>query len=243
MEERLQKVMARAGIGSRRACEELIRQGRVHVDGKTATLGQKVDPAQQRILVDGEPLTAPEPLVYIALHKPQGILSVSKDDRGRRTVRDLVPVSARLFPVGRLDADSEGLVLLTNDGNLANKLTHPRYEHTKEYQVSVEGHPSETTLEEWRRGVYLDGKKTVPARVSVMRYERDAAWLRVVMREGRKRQIKRVAAMLGHPVRQLIRVRIGPVQLGNLGPGEWRYLTDAERKELMKAKRRRPRTR
>jgi 23S rRNA pseudouridine2605 synthase len=235
MEERLQKVMARAGVGSRRACEEIIRQGRVSVDGKIATLGQKADPSRQRIVVDGQPLTASEKPVYIALHKPRGVLAVSKDDRGRRTVRDLVPLSEHLFPVGRLDATSEGLILLTNDGDLTNRLTHPRHEHTKEYQVSVAGHPSERTLEKWRRGVFLDGTRTALAKVSIIRHERDNTWLRVVLREGRKRQIRRVAAMLGHPVQRLIRVRIGSLDLGELKPGEWRHLTHQEIKTLRRA--------
>ena len=232
MEERLQKVMARSGVGSRRACEELIRQGRVNVDDKIATLGQKVDPARQRIVVDGQLLTDSQQMVYIALHKPRGVLAVSKDDRGRRTVRNLVPLSENLFPVGRLDATSEGLVLLTNDGDLTNQLTHPRHEHAKEYQVSVAGHPSERTLEKWRQGVFLDGKRTAPAKVSVIRRERDNTWLRVVLREGRKRQIRRVAAMLGHPVQRLIRVRIGSLHLGELKPGEWRHLTKQELRAL-----------
>jgi pseudouridine synthase len=228
MAERLQKVMARAGVGSRRACEELIRQGRVSVDGKTATLGMKVESNRQHIVVDGTPLTQSEPLVYIALHKPRGVLSVSQDDRGRRTVRDLVSLPGRFYPVGRLDLRSEGLVLLTNDGNLANKLAHPRYGHSKEYQVSVIGHPSEKTVEKWRRGVFLDGKRTAPADVSVLRRERDTTWLRVVLQEGRKRQIRRVAANLGHPVQRLIRVRIGPLRLGQLEPRQWRHLSPKE---------------
>jgi 23S rRNA pseudouridine2605 synthase len=235
MEERLQKVMARSGIGSRRACEELIRQGRVVVDGKSASLGQKVDPSRQQVFVDGQPLRAPEPLVYIAVNKPRGVLSVSQDDRGRRTVRDLVPVPGHLYPVGRLDITSEGLVLLTNDGALANRLTHPRYEHTKEYRVYVAGRPSDKTLEKWRRGVNLDDKKTAPAEVSILRSERDHAWLRIVLREGRKRQIRRVADILGHPVQQLVRVRIGPIHLGELKPGEWRHLTEQELKTLRRA--------
>jgi pseudouridine synthase len=232
MEERLQKVMARAGIGSRRACEEIIRQGRVNVDGKIATLGQKADPSRQRIVVDGQPLTASERPVYIALNKPRGVLAVSKDDRGRRTVRDLVPLSEHLFPVGRLDATSEGLILLTNDGDLTNRLTHPRHEHAKEYHVSVAGHPSERTLVKWRQGVFLDGKRTKPAKISIIRDERDNTWLRLVLREGRKRQIRRVAAMLGHPVQRLIRVRIGSLRLGELKPGEWRHLTKQELRAL-----------
>ena len=232
MKERLQKVMARASAGSRRACEEFIRQGRVEVDGKTATLGQKADPSRQRIVFDGQPLSTPEPFMYIAIHKPRGVLAVSQDDRGRRTVRDLVPVKGHLYPVGRLDVTSEGLVLLTNDGGLANLLTHPRYGYSKEYQAYIVGHPSERTLEKWRRGVFLDGKKTAPADVSVLRNERDHTWIRLVLREGRKRQIRRVAAILHHPVQRLIRVRVGPVRLGNLKPGEWRHLSENELRKL-----------
>ena len=228
MEERLQKAMARAGIGSRRACDEIIRQGRVKIDGQIATLGQKVDPTRQRVIVDGQPLTMTEPPMYIAIHKPRGILAVSQDDRGRRTVRDLIPLPGHLYPVGRLDAPSEGLMLLTNDGELANRLMHPRYEHAKEYHVSVAGHPNDRTLEQWRRGVILDGEKTAPADVSVLRRERDDTWLRVVMREGRKRQVRQVGVLLGHPVRRLIRVRIGSLQLGTLKPGEWRHLSRKE---------------
>jgi 23S rRNA pseudouridine2605 synthase len=237
MEERLQKIMAQAGLGSRRACEELIRQGRVQVDGQIATLGQKVDPARQRIVVDGQPLVPSEPLVYVALHKPRGVLAVSHDDRGRRTVRDLVPLPGHLYPVGRLDALSEGLILLTNDGRLANRLTHPRYAHDKEYHVQVQGEPSDATLEQWRRGVYLDGRRTAPARVTRLRQEKGATWLRVVLREGRKRQIRRVALSLGHPVLRLIRQRIGPLRLGKLEPGQWRHLTNSEIKTLRRATR------
>ncbi len=233
--ERLQKVMAQAGIGSRRACEEIIRQGRVEVDGKIATLGQKVDPNRQRILVDGQALTRRESLVYIAIHKPRGVLAVSKDDRGRRTVRDLIPLSEHLFPVGRLDVTSEGLMLLTNDGALANQLMHPRYRHEKEYRVLVKGEPSDETLGRWERGVYLDGRRTAPARVTRLQVEKDATWLRVVLREGRKRQIRRTALSLGHPILRLIRERIGSLKLGQLGPGEWRHLTHQEIKTLRRA--------
>jgi len=143
-----------------------------------------------------------------------------------------VPLEAHLVPVGRLDADSEGLVLLTNDGDLVNRLTHPRFEHEKEYHVLVQGRPDEAALSRWRRGVTLEGHQTLPARVSSMRSESDATWLRIVMREGRKRQIRSVAALLGHPVRQLIRVRVGPIRLGSLKPGEWRYLDKRELEAL-----------
>jgi 23S rRNA pseudouridine2605 synthase len=230
--ERLQKIMAQAGLGSRRACEDIIRQGRVEVDGKIATLGAKADPRRQRVVVDGQPLTHPEEPLYVALHKPRGVLSVSQDDRGRRTVRDLVPLPGHLYPVGRLDALSEGLIILTNDGELTNRLTHPRYKHTKEYHACLDGQPSAQTLQKWRRGVFLDGKKTAPAEVSILHREKDRTWLRITLHEGRKRQIRRVAGELGHQVYYLIRVRIGPVHLGELKPGEWRHLNAGELKKL-----------
>jgi len=239
MEERLQKIMAHAGIASRRACEELIREGRVAVNGRVAQLGQKADQARDRITVDGRPVRVKRRRTYVALHKPRGVLSDEGDGSGRlSTVRDLVSLPGRLFPVGRLDLRSEGLILLTDDGEMANRLTHPRYEHTKEYHVYVEGHPDDETLERWRQGVFLDGRLTAPAGVSVLRHGRDHTWLEVVLREGRKRQIRRVATMLGYPVYRLIRVRIGPLHLGNLKPGQWRKLTNAEVKALRSAVRR-----
>lgn len=237
MEERLQKILARAGFGARRACEDLIRQGRVTVNGEIARLGQKVDPQRDRIAVGGRPIRLPRRYTYIALHKPPGVLSDEGDGSGRRpTVLDLVKHPGRLFPMGRLDLRSEGLVLLTDDGDLALRLTHPRFGHEKEYHVLVEGCPTGETLEKWRRGVELDGEMTAPAEVAVLRAETEGAkertWLRVVLREGRKRQIRRTAALLGHPVVRLIRVRIGPVHLGDLPPGKWRYLSPAEIRAL-----------
>jgi len=235
MKERLQKILAHAGIGSRRACEDLIRQGRVAVNGQTAHIGQKADPDRDSIAVDGEPVQTDASQVYVALHKPRGVLSHDAGSAQRRTVAcDLVSLSNRLYPVGRLDLQSEGLLLLTNDGDLTYRLTHPRFGHEKEYRVLVKGQPSEATLEKWRNGVFLNGRTTAPADVSVLRREKKRAWLRVILREGRKRQIRRVAAMLGHPVRRLIRVRIGPVLLGKLKPGKWRHLTRQELKSLKK---------
>jgi len=229
MKDRLQKILARAGHGSRRACEELIRQGRVAVNGQVAQLGQRADPERDRITVDGKQVQVGDACIYVALHKPRGVLSDEGDGSGRlSTVRNLVPLPGHLFPVGRLDLRSEGLVLLTNDGELGHLLTHPRHEHAKEYHVLVAGYPSDEVLRQWRRGVFLDGQWTAPADVSILRLERDHTWLRVVLREGRKRQIRRVGAMLGHPVHRLIRVRIGPLRLGDLKPGQWRRLTDAE---------------
>ncbi|UCC90044.1 MAG: rRNA pseudouridine synthase [Anaerolineales bacterium] len=237
MEERLQKILARAGFGSRRNCEELIRQRRVLVNGQIAILGQKANPEQDQITVDGQPVRTDRSFTYIALYKPRGVLSAERDDSGRlRTVRDLVPLPGHLYPVGRLDLKSEGLILLTNDGELANLLTHPRYEHPKEYYVDLEGHPEDEALERWRRGLFVDGRRTAPADVSVVGRKKDYTRLRIVLREGRKRQIRKIAAQLGHPVRRLIRVRIGPVQLGDLQPEQWRPLSKSELKQLRKLK-------
>jgi pseudouridine synthase len=241
--ERLQKVLARAGYGSRRGCEDLIRQGRVFVNGQVAELGQRADPEQDQITVDGRSVRAPRAFKYIALYKPQGVLSAERDDSGRfRTVRDLVSLPDRLYPVGRLDLRSEGLILLTNDGELTNLLTHPRYEHPKEYHVDVDGHPANKTLERWRQGIYLDEGRTAPAEIFVISRKKDYTQLRVVLREGRKRQIRRVATKLGHPVRRLVRVRIGPIHLGDLSPGQWRPLDDREIKQLQRLKHRKNRS-
>ncbi|BAJ63205.1 MULTISPECIES: pseudouridine synthase [Anaerolinea] len=229
-EERVQKILARAGYGSRRACEELILAGRVKINGQTAVLGSKADPSRDQILVDGQKIPLQPPPVYIMLHKPQGVLSdveVHKDPRP--TVRDLVPVEGHLFSVGRLDYESEGLILLTNDGELANRLTHPRYGHEKEYRVLVGTRPDERQLEAWRHGVVLeDGYRTAPAQVRVEGVAGKGAWLRVILREGRKRQIREMGRLTGLPVLRIIRIRIGSLLLGDLKPGEWRYLTPQE---------------
>jgi 23S rRNA pseudouridine2605 synthase len=191
--------------------------------------------------VDGSPVWIKTAHSYVAVYKPVGVISTVSDERGRKTVRDLVPDPGHLVPVGRLDAESEGLVLLTDDGELVNLLTHPRYQATKEYHVHVAGRPSESVLSRWRRGVELpdfdertrDGGRTAPAQVEVLRAEDGeqaggGSWLRVIMHEGRKRQIRRIAQLLGHPVRRLIRVRIGSLRLGALRPGQWRRLSERE---------------
>lgn len=231
-EERIQKLLAQAGYGSRRACEEYLTEHRVTVNGKVAELGAKADPERDVIKVDGKRMHVAEPKTYIALNKPAGIVTTNVDEFERKTVRDLIPLDGHLYPVGRLDADSEGLVLLTNDGDLANALTHPRYEHEKEYRVLVEGEPSESTLKAWRHGVLLEGQLTAPAQVEVTGGERGQTWLRVVMHEGRKRQIREVGGMLGHRVKYLQRVRIGPIRLGTLKLGDWRHLSASEVKLL-----------
>ena len=221
--------MARAGLGSRRANEKLIRQGRVRVNGIVARLGDRADPRRDEIVVDGQPISREAP-VYVMLNKPRGVLSSTEDElgEGRTTVTDLVPIDAHIYPVGRLDKPSEGLILLTNDGHLAHRLTHPRYEHEKVYDVEVEGAISDDALEQWRHGLLLDGNPTAPAGVVVEERRPDMTRLTVTLREGRKRQIRRIAAGFGHPVQRLFRRSIGPLQIADLLSGKWRHLTEEE---------------
>ncbi len=246
MQERLQKILAQAGYGSRRACEEFIITGRVSVNGKAAVLGQKADPAVDTVTLDGKALAKREALVYIALYKPRNVLSAAEGQDDRKTVRDLIPVEGHLYPVGRLDFDSEGLILMTNDGELTNKLTHPRYGHEKEYRVLLARRPDSEQLAAWRRGVVLtDGDRTQPAFVNFLSASGKGAWIRVVMGEGKKRQIREVGKLLGLPVVRIIRTRIGTLKLGDLKPREWRHLTGDEVNALMgkgvPAKERKPR--
>lgn len=235
MEERLQKILARAGYGSRRSCEELIAAGRVRVNGQVAVLGSKAVPGRDAITVDGRPAAAAEQPVYVALYKPRGVISTVSDPDLRAAVRDLVPIPGTLYPVGRLDFDSEGLLLMTNDGELANRLTHPRYEHEKEYRVLAARQPDSAQLDLWRRGVVLeDGFKTRPAEVSVISKYGRGAWLRVILKEGHKRQIREMGKVTGLPVVRIVRVRMGGLRLGGLKPRQWRYLTVEEVAELHK---------
>jgi len=233
--ERLQKILAQAGYGSRRACEDFITAGRVRVNGQIAELGQKADAATDRITVDGKPIAAAEAKVYIALHKPRNVLSTveAESGDGRRTVRDLVDVADHIHPVGRLDFESEGLVLMTNDGDLTNQLTHPRFGHEKEYRVLLAKRPDKEQLDAWRRGVVLeDGYKTAPVDVRFEEAQGKGAWVRVVLKEGRKRQIRETCRQLALPVVRIVRVRIGTLRLSNLKPRQWRYLTMTEVNEL-----------
>ena len=233
MEERIQKILARAGWGSRRACEGLITAGRVRVNGQPVQLGSKADPDADIITVDGRKVAAAETLVYVAVNKPRGVLSAVEAPDPRPTVRTLVTLSGTLYPVGRLDVESEGLILLTNDGELANRLTHPRYGHEKEYRVLVARRPDKEQIEAFRHGIVLeDGHRTLPATVNFESGFGKGAWLRITLREGRKRQIREMCALVGLPVVRIVRIRIGTLLLGNLKPREWRLLTDKEVADL-----------
>lgn len=240
MTERLQKVLSQWGVASRRRAEDLVKQGRVQVNGTIAQLGQKVDPEQDQILVDGT-LVNPSQLpscLYLLVNKPLGYVSTCRDPQGRKTVLDLLPADLNqgqgMHPVGRLDIDSTGALLLTNDGDLTFYLTHPRHHIPKTYQVWVKGYPSNRTLQQWRQGILLEGQLTLPARVTVRKRHPDRkTLLEIELREGRNRQIRRVAEQLGHPVLQLHRTAIGAIQLQssnrvNLPIGHYRFLTDDE---------------
>ena len=230
--ERLQKVLAAAGYGSRRACEELIADGRVTVNGEVAILGRRVDTDVDRVEVDATPVPVRPGLVHYLVNKPRGVVSTAKDTHGRRTVVDLVPAEPRVYPVGRLDADTEGLLVLTNDGDLAHLLTHPRHGVEKEYLAHVEhGRVSAGALRRLRDGIDLEDGLTAPATVS----QPEPGLLRITIHEGRNRQVRRMCDAVGHPVRRLVRLRIGPLADRRLGPGEWRPLTVAEVRGLYDA--------
>jgi 23S rRNA pseudouridine2605 synthase len=226
--ERLQKVLAAAGLGSRRSCEELITTGRVEVDRRVVTqLGSRVDPHAQEIRVDGERLPHPKRVVFM-LHKPVGVVTTNYDPSGRPRVVDLVPGDQRLFAIGRLDRMSEGLILLTNDGGLANLLAHPRYGVEKKYLVQVAGVPAEELLERLRHGIRLAEGEVHAKRVSIRSQHKQSAVLEMVLDEGKNREIRRMLARLGHKVHQLKRVAVGGLSLGNLLPGQWRQLAWSE---------------
>ena len=224
--ERLQKVLAAAGLGSRRQCEELITTGRVEVDRKVVTqLGTRVDPAAQDIRVDGESLSLGR-RVYYAVNKPKGVVTTNRDPGRRPRVIDLVPnQDIRLFAIGRLDLNSEGLILVTNDGDLANRLTHPRYGVEKVYLAQVAGRPTPEVLDKLRRGVHLAEGVARVEEIRIESHQKDSTWLEIVLREGMNREIRRLLARVGHKVLRLVRVSVGPVRLGKLPPGSVRPLT------------------
>ncbi len=230
--ERLQKSLARAGYGSRRFCEKLIESGRVMVNGQVAVLGQTVDPAQDELRVDGCPVTS-EPFRHVLLHKPAGVVTTRRDPQGRTTVMDLVPPDmSHLHPVGRLDQDSEGLLLLTNDGPLTFFLTHPRYQVPRVYRALVRGRPSPGTLARLRDGVRLEEGWARAEQVVLRQREGNGYWVQLTLREGRKRQVRRMWEKVEHPVMRLIRVQMGPLDLGQLPPGSFRPLTPVELQSL-----------
>lgn len=237
MTARLQKLLSQFGIASRRQAEKLILDGRVTVNGEIAEIGQQADANADCICVDGVGIGQPPSYVYLLLHKPRGVVSTCKDPQGRKTVLDLLDSSHRsgagIHPVGRLDAESTGALLLTNDGQLTYQLTHPRHQMPKVYQVRVEGLPTEAVLQRWQNGVMLSDRKTLPAEVRlVKRLRANQALLRVTLTEGRNRQIRRVAESLGHPVTALHRTEIGSLELGDLPSGRYRLLTDKEVSQL-----------
>jgi 23S rRNA pseudouridine2605 synthase len=239
MEARLQKILAQWGIASRREAEEMIRQSRVYVNGVIAHLGQKIDPQQDKISIDGKPVLVEQrpSLIYLLLHKPAGVVSTCHDPQGRTTVLDLLPSELRtglgIHPVGRLDVDSTGALILTNDGELTYALTHPSHSIAKTYRVVVQGHPPATVLKMWSQGIVLEGKITRPAQVRLIESHTDQSSLEIVLQEGRNRQIRRIAQQLGYPVIKLHRTAIGSIQLKTsvtpfLQVGKYRHLTQDE---------------
>ena len=229
--ERLQKILAQAGLGSRRTAEDLIADGRVTVNGEVATLGTRADPEADAIEVDGARIGVKQGLVHYLLNKPTGVVTTASDPQGRPTVVEIVPADPRVYPVGRLDADTEGLLILTNDGELAHRLTHPSFGVDKEYLADVEGRPSRGSIRRLREGVALDDGPTAPAKVSLV----GDHTLRITIHEGRNRQVRRMCDAVGHPVRRLVRVRIGSLADRRLAPGEWRELTQDELRALERA--------
>lgn len=228
MEERLQKLIAGAGVCSRRAAEELLTAGRVQVNGRQASLGEKADPDRDTITVDGKPISRPEEHVYLMLHKPVGYVTTLSDEKGRPTVADLTrDVGRRVFPVGRLDLMSEGLLLMTDDGVLMQRLIHPSYEIAKTYHLTVSG-PLEGAAERLAAVMDLDGEPIRPAEVKLLRRTPQTAELSVTIHEGKNRQIRRMCAACGLSVRRLCRVQEHTLRLGSLAPGKWRYLTEKE---------------
>lgn len=242
-EERIQKILARAGVAARRKAEDLIREGRVTVNGEVATLGAKADPSKDAIKVDDRRIHVPRAQRYLLLYKPKGYLTAVSDPQGRPTVLDLVPTALRkaLVPVGRLDYQTEGLLLLTDDGDFAQHLAHPRYGCRKTYEVKVKGVPAETALDRLRAGIVLEGKRTSPCRIEPVRRtgprreEAGNSWFRVELSEGRTRQIREMFFRVGHPVQKLRRVAIGPLSDATLAPGDLRELTEREVEQLRRA--------
>lgn len=230
--ERLQKVLAHVGVGSRRAVEEMISAGRVRVNGRRAELGRRIDPDKDVVEVDGSRVPLKTDLVYYLLNKPVGVVSAASDPEGRTTVLDIVDVEQRVWPVGRLDVDTEGAILLTNDGDLTNLLTHPRYAFPKTYVAEAKGTVGNRVLKSLARGVQLEDGVTAPAEVSLLERSAGGSLVEITIREGRNRQVRRMFDEVGHPLRRLARVSLGPVGLGHLKPGRFRRLSGEEARSL-----------
>ncbi|MCL7486786.1 MAG: rRNA pseudouridine synthase [Desulfobulbaceae bacterium] len=235
--ERLQKILARAGIASRRKCEELIKEGRISVDGRVTTeLGVKVDPQKSTITFDGKPL-AREDAIYILLNKPAGYVTTLSDPQGRPIVTDLLPgIAQRVFPVGRLDFDTEGALILTNDGRLGQYMQHPRHEINKTYVATVRGTLTPGRISQLEKGVIVDGQRTWPARVRVINRKKNESIVELIIHEGKKRQVRKMLAAVGHPVRSLKRTAYGNLQLGHLAPGKYRLLSEKDLKKIFSGK-------
>ena len=227
---RLQKIISDSGLFSRRKADLIIKQGRVSLNGRKAILGDKADPNSDQILVDGRNLPKRLNHKVFLLNKPYGVISSCQDNHGRQTILSLIPSHLRcgMHPVGRLDFDSRGAILLTNNGDLTLRLTHPKYSHTKTYLVWVSGQPSQSILDNWRRGILLDGKMTMPAKIEVLDKVNRKTLLKVILKEGRNRQIRKIATLIGHPVQDLQRISISNINLNGLQEGKWRELKPAE---------------
>ena len=234
--ERLQKYLAHAGIGSRRSCEKLILEGKIKVNGKVVTtLGTKIDPLQDIVEVNNQVIGKKEKKIYVLLNKPAGYVTTLKDPQGRPTVKELVKdLNIRIYPVGRLDYATEGLLLLTNDGQLSYRLTHPRYKIPKTYEVLVQGNPSKSALEKLKKGIVLEDGLTQPALIKILKQWKNKTLIKITIYEGRNRQVRRMFQAINHPVLYLKRVQEGSLRLGKLAKGEYRFLTEEEVKRLKK---------
>jgi pseudouridine synthase len=233
-EIRLQKFLSQCGIASRRQAEDLIKAGRIQVNGRTVTdMGIKIDPNQHEVRFDGAPITLPKELIYILLNKPKGYVTTLSDPQGRPIVTSLVKdIPERLFPVGRLDLDTEGALILTNDGEFAQRIQHPSHEITKTYEAQIAGHPSQNQLRQLAEGILIDDKITARARITIMKRKRHTTLVQITIHEGRKRQVKRMFEAIAHPVVQLKRIAYGRLKLNNLESGKYRRLTSGDLEKI-----------
>lgn len=232
---RLQKIISETGLLSRRKAELLIKEGRVTLNGRQAIIGEKADPNYDHILVDGKDLPKKQNHKVFLLNKPYGVISSCQDNHGRKTILSLIPLHLRrgMYPVGRLDFESRGAILLTNNGELTLRLTHPKYSHSKTYLVWVSGQPSQSILDNWRSGIVLDGKMTMPAKIEILDKFNHKTLLKVILKEGRYRQIRRIATLVGHPVQDLQRISISNINLSGLLEGKWRELKEKEWRSII----------